>query len=77
MKVIIFGATGMVGQSVLRESLLDDEISSLLTVGQSATGISSLKLNEIQQSDLLGYCSACIRSRRQVAQIFGTDQLRS
>jgi putative NADH-flavin reductase len=55
MKVIIFGATGMVGQGVLRESLLDDEISSLLTVGRTTTGITSPKLLEIQHSDLLDY----------------------
>ena len=55
MKVIIFGATGMVGQGVLRECLLDDEISSLLTVGRTTTGIASPKLHEIQQVDLLDY----------------------
>jgi uncharacterized protein YbjT (DUF2867 family) len=55
MKVIIFGATGMVGQGVLRECLLDDEISSLLTVGRTTTGIASSKLLEIQQTNLLDY----------------------
>jgi len=55
MKVIIFGATGMVGQGVLRECLLDDEISSLLTVGRTTTGIASTKLLEIQQTNLLNY----------------------
>jgi uncharacterized protein YbjT (DUF2867 family) len=55
MKVIIFGATGMVGQGVLRECLLDDEISSLLIVGRTTTGIASPKLHEIQQADLLDY----------------------
>jgi len=55
MKVIIFGATGMVGQGVLRECLLDDEISSLLIIGRTTTGIASPKLQEIQQADLLDY----------------------
>jgi uncharacterized protein YbjT (DUF2867 family) len=55
MKVIIFGATGMVGQGVLRECLIDDGISSLLTVGRTATGIASPKLCEIQHADLLDY----------------------
>jgi putative NADH-flavin reductase len=55
MKVIIFGATGMVGQGVLRECLLDDEISSLLTVGPTATGVASPKLHEIQRADPLDY----------------------
>jgi hypothetical protein len=44
MKVIIFGVTAMVGQAVLRECLLDDEISPLLTMGRTATGIGNQKL---------------------------------
>jgi len=55
MKVIIFGATGMVGQGVLRACLLDDGISSLLIVGRTATGIASPKLREIQHADLMDY----------------------
>ncbi len=55
MKVIILGATGMVGQGVLRASLVDDEISSLLAVGRTMTGIASQKLHQIQHSDLLDY----------------------
>ena len=34
MKVILFGATGMVGQGVLRECLLDAGIESVLVVGR-------------------------------------------
>jgi uncharacterized protein YbjT (DUF2867 family) len=55
MKVIIFGATGMIGQGVLRECLLDDEISPLLTVGRTATGISGPKLHELEHADLSDY----------------------
>lgn len=47
MKVIIFGATGMVGQGVLRECLLDHDIETVLTVGRSATGLQHKKLREI------------------------------
>ncbi len=61
MKVIVFGATGMVGQGVLRECLIDDEISAVLTVGRTATGIASPKLQEIQHASLLDY--APIESR--------------
>ena len=32
MKVILFGATGMVGQGVLRECLISPEIEFVLTV---------------------------------------------
>ena len=38
MRVIVFGATGMIGQGVLRECLLDPEVESVLTVGRTATG---------------------------------------
>ena len=37
MKVILFGATGMVGQGVLRECLRDDGIEGVLAVGRSST----------------------------------------
>jgi len=34
MKVILFGASGMVGQGVLRECLLDQDVESVLAVGR-------------------------------------------
>jgi nucleoside-diphosphate-sugar epimerase len=36
MKIIIFGATGMVGQGVLRECILDASIKSILVIGRSS-----------------------------------------
>ena len=36
MKVVLFGATGMVGQGVLRECLLDPDIESVLAVVRNA-----------------------------------------
>jgi uncharacterized protein YbjT (DUF2867 family) len=53
MKVILFGATGMVGQGVLRECLLDASVESVLAVGRSRTGQSNAKLREIKHSDFL------------------------
>jgi nucleoside-diphosphate-sugar epimerase len=47
MKVILFGATGMVGQGVLRECLLDAGVESVLAVGRSPTGQTNAKLREI------------------------------
>ncbi len=38
MKVIVFGATGMVGQGVLRECLRDSDVSQVLVVGRRDTG---------------------------------------
>ncbi|MEW9555894.1 epimerase [Nonomuraea sp. NPDC050783] len=52
MKVIIFGATGMVGRGVLRECLLDARVSGVLTVGRSATGLAHPKLREIVHTGL-------------------------
>ncbi|HUR05619.1 MAG TPA: NAD(P)H-binding protein [Nonomuraea sp.] len=53
MNVIIFGATGMVGQGVLRECLADDRVEAVLTVGRTPTGLTHDKLREITHGDLL------------------------
>ncbi len=55
MKVILFGATGMVGQGVLRECLLDPGVESVLTVGRSPTGQRHAKLREIVHDNFLDY----------------------
>ena len=55
MKVVLFGATGMVGQGVLRECLLDPEIEHVLTVGRSATGQQNAKLEELVHKDFLDF----------------------
>jgi len=52
MKVVIFGATGMVGQGVLRECLLDDRVAQVLVVGRTPTGRRHAKLTEIVRDDL-------------------------
>jgi len=55
MKVILFGATGMVGQGVLRECLLDPGIESVLAVGRSPTGQRHAKLREIVHGNFLDF----------------------
>jgi uncharacterized protein YbjT (DUF2867 family) len=55
MKVLIFGATGMIGQGVLRECLLDPDIEAVQTIVRSATGAHDPKLREIVQPDLFHY----------------------
>jgi len=55
MNVLLFGATGMLGQGVLRECLLDSGVESVVTVGRTATGVSVPKLREIVQADLADY----------------------
>ena len=57
MKVIIFGATGMVGQGVLRECLLDNGVELVETVGRSITGVQNAKLREIALSNMWDYSS--------------------
>jgi uncharacterized protein YbjT (DUF2867 family) len=52
MKVILFGATGMVGQGVLRECLTSRDIGNVLTIGRAMTGQENPKLREIVQKDL-------------------------
>ena len=47
MKVVLFGATGMVGQGVLRECLLDANVASVLAIGRSSSGQRHAKLREI------------------------------
>jgi uncharacterized protein YbjT (DUF2867 family) len=55
VKVILFGATGMVGQGVLRECLLDPEVESVLSVGRGVTGQQHPKLREIIHQDFTDF----------------------
>jgi uncharacterized protein YbjT (DUF2867 family) len=55
MKVILFGATGMVGQGCLRECLLDPSVEGVLAVGRSPTGQQHAKLRDIVHDNFLDY----------------------
>ena len=55
MRVILFGATGMVGQGVLRECLLDPDVNAILTVGRSATGTTDAKVHELVPPNMFDY----------------------
>lgn len=57
MKVIIFGATGMVGQGVLRECLLDPEVERVLLVVRTPTGERHDKIREIVHQDFYDFTS--------------------
>src|SRR4051812_43576464 len=52
MKIVLFGATGMVGQGVLRECLRDPRVRSVISVGRRPTGQTHPKLTEIVHKDL-------------------------
>jgi uncharacterized protein YbjT (DUF2867 family) len=55
MKVILFGATGMVGQGVLRECLLNPGVETVLAVGRSPTGQTHAKLRELKHVNFLDF----------------------
>jgi uncharacterized protein YbjT (DUF2867 family) len=52
MNVVLFGATGMVGQGALRECLLDEGVHRVLAVGRAATGQHHEKLREVVVPDV-------------------------
>lgn len=57
MKVLVTGATGMVGGGVLRECLLDPDVTEVITLGRrpahEGNGPQSPKLRQIVHADLL------------------------
>ncbi len=52
MKVLIFGATGMVGQGVLRECLRDADVKLVVTIGRTPSADENPKLRGIVHRDL-------------------------
>lgn len=57
MRVILFGASGMIGQGVLRECLLDPDVTSVLSVVRKSTGQRHEKLREIVHADFFDFTS--------------------
>lgn len=55
MKIILFGGTGMVGQGVLRECLLADDVDEILAIGRTAMDVRHPKLQQIVHADLYHY----------------------
>jgi uncharacterized protein YbjT (DUF2867 family) len=62
MNILIFGATGMVGQGVLRQCLLDPEVRQVVTIGRTATGQRDLFDYTSIESELTGFdaCFFCL-----------------
>ena len=52
LRVLIFGASGMVGSAVLDTCLREPSVASVLSVGRSPSGFSHPKLTEILHRDL-------------------------
>ncbi|WP_433295447.1 epimerase [Actinoplanes sp. CA-030573] len=61
MKVIIFGATGMVGQGVLRESLLAADVEEVLAVVRTPTGVRHPKLREVRTDDFTDFTTISLK----------------
>jgi uncharacterized protein YbjT (DUF2867 family) len=57
MNVLLLGATGMVGQGVLRECLRDPDVERILCIGRSPIGQQHTKLREIIHENLLDLSS--------------------
>ena len=61
MKIVLFGGTGMIGQGVLRECLLDPNVEAVLTVGRTASGKHHEKLREILRQDMSDYADLAVQ----------------
>jgi uncharacterized protein YbjT (DUF2867 family) len=57
MRVVILGASGMVGQGVMRECLLDGDVREVVSVVRTPTGASSPKVHEIVHRDFYDFTS--------------------
>jgi uncharacterized protein YbjT (DUF2867 family) len=55
VKIIVFGATGMIGQAVLAQCLGDQRIDSVLVVGRTSVGRQDDKLREILRADFVDF----------------------
>ena len=68
MRVILFGATGMIGAGVLQQCLRDDRVESVVSIGRRPSGPAHPKLRDVIHDDFLHYdalrddltgCDAC------------------
>lgn len=57
MKVLLFGATGMVGQGVLRECLQAAEVTQVVAIGRTPTGQRHPRLRDLVHADLFNYAA--------------------
>jgi uncharacterized protein YbjT (DUF2867 family) len=55
MKVVLFGASGMLGQGVLRACLLDPDVTEVLSIGRRANETAHAKLRAIVHGDFTDF----------------------
>jgi uncharacterized protein YbjT (DUF2867 family) len=60
VRVILFGASGMVGAGALREALADPDVAAVLSVGRRPCGVTHPKLQERRLPDLFDVAGAGI-----------------
>ena len=58
MKLIILGATGMVGAGALREALQDPDVEAVLSIGRRPCGVTHPRLSELHLDDLFDIAAA-------------------
>jgi uncharacterized protein YbjT (DUF2867 family) len=57
VNVLLFGASGMIGQGVLRECLLDERVKSVIAVVRAPLGFAHPKLRELIHRDFTDFSS--------------------
>ena len=57
INAIIFGATGMIGEGVLHESLNHADVESVLVIGRRSCNVKHQKLKELVHADFFDYSS--------------------
>ena len=55
MRIVLFGATGMIGRGVLLECLADPDVSRVLAIGRRTTDVQHAKLEQIVHDDFADY----------------------
>lgn len=55
MKVLVFGASGMVGQAVVQSCVRDARVERVLVVGRQALGLQQSKVDELVHCDFLDW----------------------
>lgn len=55
MRILLFGATGMIGQAVLRECLQAGDVDEVVAIGRTPSGHRAAKLTEWRHADMWHY----------------------
>ena len=63
MNVLLFGASGMIGQGVLLECLDDADVTRVVAIGRSPCGVTHPKLEELHHDDFLDLSAIAPRLR--------------